>query len=59
MSDQQNQPDAREASRQAADRLHHLSMRYAGALVELAQGKPVGLLPKGYPASSRPATSST
>ena len=35
--------------REAAERLHHLSMRYAGAWVEVAKGEKVGLLPKDYP----------
>lgn len=33
----------------AANRLHHLSMLYVGSFVELAQGKPVGMLPHNYP----------
>lgn len=33
----------------ALNRLHHLSMRYAGAFAELVQGKPVGMLPNNYP----------
>lgn len=33
----------------AANRLHHLSMRYVGALVEAATGSKVGMLPGGYP----------
>ena len=38
------------AAEQAAKRLNHLSMRYIGALAEIAQGKPVGqviVMPKG------------
>jgi hypothetical protein len=38
-----------EAMRAAANRLHHLSMRYAGALVELLGDKPVGMIPRGQP----------
>lgn len=37
---------------QAAQRLHHLSMRYSGALIELISGKPVGLIPHGHPGLS-------
>ena len=33
----------------AAKRLHHLSMRYSGAIVELAKGEPVGMLPQNLP----------
>jgi|SRR5581483_8615792 len=33
----------------ALKRLHHLSMRYAGALFELAAGKRLGMLPFGHP----------
>jgi len=33
----------------AANRLHHLSMRYAAAVLELALGRPVGMVPQGYP----------
>lgn len=33
----------------AANRLHHLSMRYAGAMMELVQGKKVGLIPANAP----------
>lgn len=33
--------------RQSADKLHHLSMRYSGALMELGQGKAVGLIAQG------------
>jgi hypothetical protein len=35
--------------REAANRLHHLSMRYVGAFAEIAKGEPVGLLPQGAP----------
>jgi hypothetical protein len=35
--------------RDAANRLHHLSMRYSGSLMELQTGKPVGLIPQGHP----------
>ena len=35
--------------RDAAERLHHLSMRYAGAMQELISGKPVGLMPSNSP----------
>jgi len=38
-----------EEYRASANRLHHLSMHYAGALLELAQGKPWGMIPQGYP----------
>lgn len=49
MSDHQNQvsAEANELIHRAATRLHHLSMRYGGAIVELAQGRPAGLLPQG------------
>ena len=33
----------------AANRLHHLSMRYGGALAELAGGKALGMLPRDWP----------
>jgi len=33
----------------AANRLHHLSMRYAGAFVELLKGEPTWGLPHGHP----------
>jgi hypothetical protein len=33
----------------AANRLHHLSMRYSGALMELVSGQPVGLVPRDHP----------
>lgn len=36
----------------AANRLHHLSLRYVGALAEVAKGQPVGALPAGYPGIS-------
>ena len=32
---------------QAAERLHHLSMRYVGALAEVGQGRVVGFLERG------------
>ena len=38
----------------AAQRLHHLSMRYAGALVELLQGKPTFGMPQGHPGLREP-----
>ncbi len=41
--------NAKEKMQAAANYLHHLSMRYAGACLELVQGKPVGMIPKGYP----------
>jgi hypothetical protein len=34
---------------QAANRLHHLSMRYVGAVFEVASGTPVSLLPSNHP----------
>lgn len=36
-------------NRAAANRLHHLSMRYAAAFMELAQGHEIGLIPAGQP----------
>lgn len=36
-------------ARHAAQRLHHLSMRYSGAFVELLKGDNVGFLPTGHP----------
>ncbi len=33
----------------AANRLHHLGIRYAGALAEVAKGEPVGFLLAGAP----------
>lgn len=42
-----------EAARKAGERLHHLSMIYAGAVCELAQGKPLGLIPRGFPGLSK------
>ena len=42
-------PYTEEAMRKAADRLHHLSMRYVGALLEACTGTAVGLLPKDHP----------
>lgn len=33
----------------AANRLHHLSMRYAGALVELLKGEKIAFLPDKHP----------
>src|SRR5262249_16774987 len=41
--------DVRHAVADAANRLHHLSMRYAGALVEAAAGYPVGMLARSRP----------
>lgn len=38
-----------DAYNKAANRLHHLSMRYAGAMMELVQGKKVGLIPANAP----------
>lgn len=38
-----------EAYNKAANRLHHLSMRYAGAMMELVSGKKVGLIPANAP----------
>lgn len=35
--------------RKAANKLHHLSMLYAGALAELGQAKKLGLLPSDAP----------
>ena len=34
---------------QAANRLHHLSMRYAGAILELASGEKIGFIAQGTP----------
>lgn len=36
-------------ARHAAQRLHHLSMLYSGALIELVKGEDVGVLPTSYP----------
>lgn len=36
----------------AANRLHHLSMRYSGAFVELVSGTPVGFLAREHPGLS-------
>ena len=33
----------------AAERLHHLSMRYSGSLIELLARQPVGIIPYGHP----------
>lgn len=41
--------DAAARARHAANRLHHLSMVYSGALIELLQGEKVGLLPASRP----------
>lgn len=38
--------------RQAANRLHHLSMRYVGALHEVAMGEKVGLIAKNHPGNA-------
>lgn len=37
----------------AYHRLHHLSMRYVGAMLEAATGQPVGLLPANHPGLSQ------
>lgn len=37
------------AINKAASRLCHLSMRYVGAFMEVAQGKGVGLIPQDHP----------
>lgn len=37
--------------REAAERLHHLSMRYVGALHEVAKGEKVGLIAQDHPGS--------
>lgn len=42
-------PTTAELVGKMANRLHHLSLRYVGALFESAQGKPVGLIPQGHP----------
>jgi len=34
---------------EAANRLHHLSMRYVGAMIEAATGESVVLIPSGHP----------
>lgn len=51
MSEQSKEPTAAEkqACARAANRLHHLSMIYGGAIVEVAQGRDVGLLPIDHP----------
>lgn len=41
--------DAAAKARHASNRLHHLSMLYSGALIELLQGEQVGLLPTSHP----------
>lgn len=41
--------EAAEQLDRACRRLHHLSMRYGGAIVELAKGQKVGLIEKDYP----------
>lgn len=38
--------------RNAAQRLHHLSMRYVGAFAELAKGERQAFIPMGYPGLS-------
>jgi hypothetical protein len=38
-----------EAMKKAGERLHHVSMRYVGALCELVHGKELGGLPSSYP----------
>lgn len=45
-------PAVQQAAHDAANRLHHLSMRYGAAIAEIAQGRPLGLIPKGYPGLS-------
>jgi hypothetical protein len=40
---------SQEALRLASERLHHLSMRYVGALAEVVSGKAHGFLPTGWP----------
>ena len=47
-----NQDDLEKANKAAANRLHHLSMRYVGALLEAATGKAVGTLPSSHPGLS-------
>lgn len=42
-------PEIQAAVSRAANRLHHLSMRYVGGLMEVAKGSPVGFIPAGYP----------
>lgn len=34
---------------EAVNRLHHLSMRYAGAMMELVKGEPVGFIHQSHP----------
>lgn len=41
--------ETQSAARKAGERLHHLSMIYGAAILELAQGKEVGMVPTGYP----------
>jgi hypothetical protein len=42
-------PDMERALYTAQNRLHHLSFRYVGAMVEVVGGKPVTVLPKCHP----------
>lgn len=42
-------PELVQAMRAAANRLHHLSMRYVGAFVELAKEKPVAFVAQDHP----------
>ncbi len=41
--------EACELARAAANRLHHITMRYAGAYVELATNNPIAFLPSNHP----------
>jgi hypothetical protein len=42
-------PEVDAAARKAAQRLHHLSMLYAGCFHELVSGRPGGVLMQGHP----------
>ncbi len=42
-------PEARAALDLACHRLHHLSMRYVGALMEVTSGAPISFVPQGHP----------
>jgi hypothetical protein len=42
-------PDPNELAKRAAQRLHHVSMRFVGAMRELCTGTKVGFIPSGAP----------
>jgi hypothetical protein len=44
-----NQAELQAKMKGAADRLHHISMIYGAAIVEVAKGEKVGALPVTYP----------